>query len=82
MKLLSNQRLEISSDAKSTTISSWQITVDHKTAWYTARLRTDKEKQYTTFTFNEDIHLDSFILYGQTESKIVYFDEAVHVDIQ
>lgn len=82
VKLLPDQRLEISSDAKSTTISSWHITVDHKTAWDTARLRTDQQKQYTTFTFDEGIYLDSFILYGQTESKFVYFDEAVHVDVQ
>ncbi|MGE7674479.1 anti-sigma factor family protein [Lysinibacillus sp. NPDC094403] len=81
VKLQSDQSLEISSDAKSTTISSWDIKVDHKTAWDTARLRTDKDKTYTTFTLNKDIQLDSFILYGQTETKFVYFDEPIDVDV-
>ncbi|WP_431030402.1 anti-sigma factor family protein [Lysinibacillus sp. LZ02] len=78
---LSDQSIEISSDVDTTTISSWHVTVDHKTAWDTAKLRTDSKKQYTTITFEKDIPLDSFILYGQTESKFVYFDEAIHVEI-
>ncbi|WP_370078704.1 anti-sigma factor [Lysinibacillus sp. RC46] len=81
VKLLPDQRLEISSDAKSTTISNWDITVDHKIAWDTAKFRTDKEKKYTTFTINKDIQLNSFILYGQTETKFVYFDEPIDVDV-
>lgn len=82
VKLLSDQRLEISSDAKTTTIKDWHITVNNKTAWDTARYREDKEKQYTTITFDEGIQLDSFILYGQTELKYVYFDEPIYVDIR
>ena len=81
VKLLSDQRLEISSDVNTTTISSWNLTVDHKTAWDTAQLRTDKQRQYTTITLDEDIRLDTFILYGQTESKFIYFDEPIQVDI-
>ncbi|MGE7693888.1 anti-sigma factor family protein [Lysinibacillus sp. NPDC094177] len=81
VKLQPDQSLEISSDAKSTTISSWDIKVNHKTAWDTARFRTDKDKTYTTFTLNKDIQLDSFILYGQTETKFVYFDEPIDVDV-
>ncbi|KOP80108.1 hypothetical protein AMS59_01465 [Lysinibacillus sp. FJAT-14745] len=81
VKLLPDQRLEISSDAKSATISSWDITVDHKIAWDTARFRRDKEKKYTTFTIKKDIQLDSFILYGQTETRYVYFDKPIDVDV-
>lgn len=82
VKLLSDQRLEISSDAKTTTIKDWHITVNNKTAWDTARFREDKEKQYTTFTFDEGVKLDSFILYGQTELKYIYFDEPIRVEIR
>ncbi|WP_431808581.1 hypothetical protein [Lysinibacillus sphaericus] len=82
VKLLPNQRLEISSDAKATTINDWHITVNNKTAWDTARVRKDKEKQYTTITFDEGVQLDSFILYGQTELQYVYFDEPIRVDIR
>ncbi|MFJ5767318.1 anti-sigma factor family protein [Lysinibacillus sp. NPDC093210] len=82
VKLLPGQRLEISSDAKTTTIKDWHITVNNKTAWDTARFREDKEKKYTTITFDEGIQLDSFILYGQTELKYVYFDEPIRVDIR
>ncbi|MFJ7668242.1 anti-sigma factor family protein [Lysinibacillus sp. NPDC097195] len=82
IKLLSDQRLEISSDAETTTIKNWHITVDNKTAWDTSRFREDKEKQYITFTFDEGINLNSFILYGQTELKYIYFDEPIRVDIR
>lgn len=82
VKLLPNQRLEISSDAKATTINDWHITVNNKPAWDTSRVRKDKEKQYTTITFDKGIQLDSFILYGQTELKYVYFDEPIRVDIR
>lgn len=79
--LLPDERLEISSDADTTTINEWHITVDNQIAWDTARLRTDNQKQFTTITFKEDIKLDSFILYGQSETSLVYFDEAIQVNL-
>lgn len=81
VKLLPDQSLEITSDADTTTINQWQITVDNEIAWDTAKLRTDNQKQYTTFTMKENIHLDSFILYGQTETNLVYFDEPIQVNL-
>lgn len=81
VKRLADGRLEISSDLKSTTINNWQITANYETAWDTAQVRTDEEKNYVTITLKEDLPVDSFILYGQTEEKYVYFDEAVRVDL-
>ncbi|BDH62243.1 hypothetical protein MTP04_23730 [Lysinibacillus sp. PLM2] len=81
VKLLPNGQLEISSDANTATINQWGITVDNEIAWDTAKLRTDDQKQYITFTMEDNINLDSFILYGQTETNIVYFDEAIHVNL-
>ncbi|RKJ49029.1 hypothetical protein D7X33_33195, partial [Butyricicoccus sp. 1XD8-22] len=81
IKLLPNGQLEISSDANTTTINQWEITVDNEIAWDTAKLRTDNQKQYTTFTMKENIHLDPFILYGQTETNLVYFDEPIQVNL-
>ena len=81
VKLLPDRRLEISSDAKTTSIESWHVTVDHKTAWDYSEFRTENQKQYTTFTLEKDIPFDSFILYGQTELKYVYFDKPITVDI-
>ncbi len=81
VKLLPDQRLEVSSDAKTTSIKNWHITVDHKTAWDYSEFRTENQKLYTTFTLEKDIPFESFILYGQTELKYVYFDKPITVDI-
>ncbi|MFY3790289.1 anti-sigma factor family protein [Ureibacillus sp. MALMAid1270] len=79
--LLPDGRLEISSDVNTTTINNWHVTVDNQSAWDTARLRKDDKKQYITITMKDNINLDSIILYGQTETKLVYFDEAVQVSL-
>lgn len=81
VKLLPDGQLEISSDVNTTTINEWHVTVDNQTAWDTARLRTDDQKQYITIALDENINLDAFILYGQTETKLVYFDEAIQVKL-